>query len=263
MPEPGEVRGVALQAALAAGDILRTNFGKVQSIRFKGAVDLVTEIDERSEQMVVEIVRARFPSHRILAEEGSAGGDDEDHRWIVDPLDGTTNYAHGLPFFCVSIAYEQRRQISVGAIYDPLRDEMFLAQRGRGVSLNGRRLAVSTTDALLSSLVATGFPYDRTRLPRAMRYFEALSTKSRAARRLGSAALDAAYVAAGRLDAYWEAVVSPWDVAAGWLMVLEAGGRVSDLSGGPFTLEGGEILATNGHIHQAMLEALAEADRRS
>jgi myo-inositol-1(or 4)-monophosphatase len=259
-PGPGAVREVALQAALAAGEMLRANFGKVQTLRFKGEVDLVTEIDERSELAIVEIIQARFPQHRILAEEGSVGGNDERHRWILDPLDGTTNYAHGLPFFCVSIAYEHDDHIALGVIYDPLRDEMFLGQLGRGVTLNGRRLAVSTTDVLLSSLLATGFPYDRTHLSRAMRYFHALSAKGRAVRRLGSAALDAAYVAAGRLDCYWEASVSPWDVAAGWLMVLEAGGQVSDLKGGPFTFAAGEILASNGYIHAAMIETLAEAD---
>jgi myo-inositol-1(or 4)-monophosphatase len=251
---------VALSAAHAAGEVLRSNFGKVQSIRFKSEVDLVTDIDERAEKAIVEIIRAHFTDHRILAEEGSAGGDDERHRWIVDPLDGTTNYAHGVPVFCVSIAYEQDDQIVVGVIYDPLRDETFLAQKGAGFTLNGRGMAVSTTDVLLSSLVATGFPYDRTRLPRAMRQFETLSFKGRAVRRLGSAALDTAYVAAGRLDGYWEATVNPWDIAAGWLMVLEAGGRVSNLAGGPFTVDGGEILATNGQIHQAMVEALGESD---
>ena len=261
IPGPGEARDVALQAALAAGDILRSSFGKVEHLRFKGEVDLVTEIDERSEKAIVEIIRARFPDHRVLAEEGSVGGQDDRHRWIVDPLDGTTNYAHGLPVFCVSIAYEQDGRVEVGAIYDPMRDEMFLAQRGRRVSLNGRPLAVSTTNVLLSSLLATGFPYDRSLLARAMSQFAALSGKSRAVRRLGSAALDAAYVAAGRLECYWETVVSPWDIAAGWLMVEQAGGQVTDLQGRPFVLSGGEILASNGYIHATMLEALAEADR--
>lgn len=259
--EVRQARDLALEAALSAGEILRANFGKVQSLRFKSEVDLVTEIDDLCEQTIVELVRGRFPEHRILAEEGSVGGGDPRHRWIVDPLDGTTNYAHGLPIFCVSIAYERDSQVVVGVIYDPLRDEMFLAEKGRGVTLNGRRLATSTTDVLLNSLAATGFPYDRSALPRAVRYFQALSSKSRAVRRLGSAALDAAYVAAGRLDCYWEASISPWDVAAGWLMVIEAGGQVTDLAGGQFSLEAGEILATNGLIHAAMVQALAEADR--
>ena len=263
LPRPGEIREVGLQAALAAGEVLRAGFGNVQTIRLKGRVDIVTEVDESSERVVVEILRSRFAHHRILAEEGSAGGDDERHRWIIDPLDGTTNFAHGLPFFCVSIAYEQDGEVAFGAIYDPLRDEMFLAQKGRGVTLNGRRLAVSTNEVLLNSLTATGFPYDRTRLPRALRMFALLSDRSRAVRRLGSAALDCAYVAAGRFDAYWEAIVNPWDVAAGWLLVTEAGGRVTNLRGEPFSFDEGNILATNGRLHQPMLEALLEADRTS
>ena len=263
VPGPSEVREVALEAALAAGEVLKAGYGKVQQLRFKGEVDLVTEVDLRSEQAIVQIIRDRFPGHRILAEEGSAGGDDARHRWIVDPLDGTTNYATGLPSFCVSIAYEQDGEVTLGAIYDPLRDEMFLAQRGRGATLNGRRLSVSTTDVLLNGLLATGFPYDRALMPRSLRQFALFSTRSRAVRRLGSAALDSAYVAAGRLDGYWEATICPWDIAAGWLMVLEAGGRVSDLGGNPFTFERGEVLATNGPLHPAMLGTLAEAEAGS
>ena len=259
-PGPGEIREVGLQAAVAAGEVLKNGFGKVQSLRLKGQVDLVTDVDERAERVAVEVIRARFPDHRILAEEGSVGGQDERHRWLIDPLDGTTNFAHGLPFFCVSIAYEQDGEVAFGAIYDPMRDEMFLAQTGRGAALNGRRLAVSTNPVLLNGLTATGFPYDRTKLARALRQFAALSQKSRGVRRLGSAALDCAYVAAGRLDGYWEAFVNPWDVAAGWLMVVGAGGQVSNLAGEPFTFDGGEILATNGPLHRAMIEALAEAE---
>ena len=261
LPEPGEIRAVGLQAAVAAGEVLRAGFGNVQHLRLKGRVDLVTEVDERAERVAVETIRSRFPGHRVFAEEGTIGGDDERSRWIVDPLDGTTNFAHGLPFFSVSIAYEQAGEICFGAIYDPLRNEMFLARKGRGATLNGRRLAVSTNAVLLDALTATGFPYDRSRLAPALRYFAALSRDSRAVRRLGSAALDCAYVAAGRFDAYWESVVNPWDVAAGWLVVGEAGGRVTDLAGAPFSLERGEILATNGALHGAMIEALADAER--
>lgn len=259
-PRPGEIREVGLQAAIAAGEVLRAGFGTVQRIRLKGQVDIVTEVDEESERSAVEILRRRFPEHRILAEEGSAGGEDERHRWIIDPLDGTTNFAHGVPFFCVSIAYEREGRVEFGAIYDPLRDEMFLAQRGRGATLNGRQLAVSTNEVLLNGLTATGFPYDRTKLRLALRLFGILSERSRAVRRLGSAALDCAYVAAGRLDAYWEAVVNPWDVAAGWLLVSEAGGTVSNLVGGPFRFEEGSILASNGLLHPAMVEALAAGE---
>lgn len=259
-PSQGELRQVALEAALAAGDILRDSFGRVETVRYKGEVDIVTEIDERSEEAVVQIIRDRFPHHRILAEEGSVGGDDPAYRWIIDPLDGTTNYAHGLPFFCVSIALETWGEVVLGAIYDPLRDEMFLAQRGRGATLNGRRLTVSSNSRLIESLLATGFPYNRANLPRALRYFAELSRRSRAVRRLGSAALDAAYVAAGRLDGYFEAFVNPWDVGAGALLVTEAGGRVTSFDGQPYTVEHGEIVATNGAIHELLLGALRDAD---
>lgn len=252
-----EARQLAIMAVLAAGEVLRQGFGKVERVRLKGEVDLVTEVDERAEATIVQLIRGRFPDHRILAEEGSAGGSNPRFRWLIDPLDGTTNYAHGLPFFCTTIAFEQDGELQLGLTYDPLRDELFLAQRGRGAELNGRRLVVSTTDVLLHGVVATGFPYDRTHLPRALEQFASLSRASRAVRRLGSAALDAAYVAAGRLESYWEAIVNPWDVAAGWLLVVEAGGRVSDLAGEPFGLERGQILASNGLLHDAMIAALA------
>jgi myo-inositol-1(or 4)-monophosphatase len=260
-PKAGEAREVALEAVLAAGEIVRAGFGKVQRLRFKGEVDLVTEVDERAERTIVEIIRRRFPQHTILAEEGSAGGQDARFRWIVDPLDGTTNYAHALPLFCTSIAYEEDGAIVLGAIYDPIRDELFLAQRGRGATLNGRRLAVSTNDVLLTCLTATGFPYDRAQLPRALRSFSALSAATQGVRRLGSAALDCAYVASGRLDAYWEHFVNPWDVAAGWLMVVEAGGQVTSTAGAPFEFEPGDILASNGLIHDVFLSALANAQQ--
>jgi len=263
VPTPGDLREVAIEAAQAAGEILRAGYGQVQEVRLKGEVDVVTEVDERSEAAIVEIIGRRFPSHRVLAEEGSEAGSDVRFRWIIDPLDGTTNYAHGLPFFCTSIAFESDGQVTLGLVYDPLRDEMFMAQRGRGANLNGRRLSVTSTDVLLHALVATGFPYDRSKLPRAMGYFELLSQRSRAVRRLGSAALDACYVAAGRLDCYWEAIVMPWDIAAGWLMVEEAGGRVTDLMGEPFSFEKGQVLASNGAINQTMIATLAEADGRN
>ena len=244
-------------SARTGGQILREGFGELHQVRHKGEVDIVTETDLRSEKAIAEILRGAFPHHRILAEEGSVGGDDQRHRWLVDPLDGTTNYADGLPFFCVSIAYEQDDQVELGIIFDPLRDEMFLAQRGSGVFLNDRALTVSTTDTLIQSLVATGFPYDRDNLPRALRQFSQLSARAQAVRRLGSAALDLAYVAAGRFDCYWEAIIQPWDVAAGVLMVEEAGSVVTDLAGAPFRLGQGEILSSNGFIHQAMLAELA------
>src|SRR5690242_8926282 len=200
-------REVAIRAALAGGRILRHGIGQIREIRHKGEVDLVTEIDLASEEAVVEVIRDSFPDHRILAEEGSVGGQDPRFRWIVDPLDGTTNYAHGFPFFCVSVGYEEDGQVAAGVIYDPVMDELFVAERGAGASVNGRSLATSTVDRVSQALLTTGFPYDRSKLPRALRQFERMSYRSRAVRRMGSAALDLAYVAAGRLDAYWEASI--------------------------------------------------------
>jgi len=250
-------RATAIEAALAGGRILRHGIGQVREVRHKGEIDLVTEIDVASERAVVEIIRERFPRHRILAEEGSVGGDDPHSRWIIDPLDGTTNYTHGFPMFCVSVGYEEDGEPVVGAIYDPLRDELFVGERGCGASVNGRALAVSSVDRVGQALLATGFPYDRAKLPRALRQFERLSRSSRAVRRIGSAALDLAYVAAGRLDAYWEASVNAWDMAAGVVLVREAGGTTTSLRGDVPLLEGGDILATNSRLHPEMLDLLA------
>ena len=249
-------RDLAVRAARAGGAVLRESYGQVRSVRYKGVIDLVTEVDVRAERTVTELIRTHFPDHRILAEEGTHGGDNPDHRWIVDPLDGTTNYAHGLPVFCVSIGYELEGRMAVGVIYDPSRDELFVGQAGRGATLNDRPIAVSETDALGRALLATGFPYDRDLLPPALAQFAALSGQTQAVRRIGSAALDCAWVAAGRFDGYWETVVRPWDVAAGGLLVAEAGGRATDLAGAPFAPEAGHILASNGHLHEAIFAAL-------
>jgi myo-inositol-1(or 4)-monophosphatase len=261
VPERGEILALTVDAARVGGEVLRAGFGQVREVRFKGEVDVVTEVDEQAERAIVSLIRARFPEHGVLAEEGSPGGSNQRFRWIVDPLDGTTNFANGLPIFCTSVAYEQDGEVLAGAIYDPLRDELFLAERGRGATLNGEPLAVSSTDLLIRALLATGFPYDRTHLPRALAFFAELCRTSRAVRRLGSAALDCAYVACGRLEGYWEAIISPWDIAAGCLLVSEAGGRVTNLAGGPFDLYGGEVLATNGRIHTFLVTALGEVDR--
>jgi myo-inositol-1(or 4)-monophosphatase len=258
-PDPRLIRETTVAAARTAGAILKAGYGHVAQVRLKGQVDVVTEVDVRSEAEVVALIRARFPEHQILAEEGSTGGADPRFRWIIDPLDGTTNFANGIPFFCVSVAFEQDGQVRCGAILDPLREELFLAERGAGATLNDRPIQPSATAELIRSVVATGFPYDRTLLPGALRQFGALSACSRAVRRLGSAALDCAYVSCGRFEAYWEATVSPWDVAAGWLLVEEAGGRITDLLGQPYELAKRDILVTNGQVHAAMLEALGQS----
>jgi myo-inositol-1(or 4)-monophosphatase len=253
------VAEVAEAAARAGGDVLRASYGRVQSVRFKGATDLVTEVDVRAEQTIVALIRSHFPTHQILAEEGSVGGDDSCHRWIVDPLDGTTNYAHGLRVFAVSVGYERDGELAAGAVYDPSQDEMFLATAGGGATVNGQPLSVSTTDTLIRGLLATGFPYDRALVPIALRQFSALSVQAQAVRRVGSAALDCCWVAAGRFDGYWENVVNAWDVAAGVLIATEAGALVTDVRGAPFQVDAGSILMATPALHPLILAALAEA----
>jgi myo-inositol-1(or 4)-monophosphatase len=199
-----------------------------------------------------------FPSHSILGEEGGARvGSDPRFRWIVDPLDGTTNYAHGFPFFCVSIGFEVEGALMLGVVYAPCLGELFVARRGAGATLNGRPIQVSDTRQLPQALLATGFPYDQALFPRALRSFEALSLRSQAVRRAGSAALDLCYVACGRLDGYWEHHVKPWDLAAGALLVTEAGGEISRVDGSAFSVDGGEVLASNAALHAPLIQALA------
>jgi myo-inositol-1(or 4)-monophosphatase len=253
------VAALAEEAARAGGAVLRESYGRVHTIRHKGMVDLVTEADVRAEQTIVGLIRERFPSHTILAEEGSVGGDDARHRWIIDPLDGTTNFAHGLRVFSVSVGYERDGKLAAGAIYDPNLDELFLATAGGGATLNGTPIAVSGIETLIEALLATGFPYDRARLPIALRQFGALSAQSQAVRRLGSAALDCAWVAAGRCDGYWENVVSAWDVAAGALIAMEAGAIVTDVRGAPFYPAAGHILVATPGLHGQLLAALEAA----
>lgn len=255
---PRGARRLAVAAARAAGRIQLRHLGLVQEVRYKGEVDLVTEVDVECERVVVDLIRARFPRHRVLAEEGSVLGEDPRYRWIIDPLDGTTNYSHAFPFFCVSIGLEVDGQVVLGVVYDPVRHELFEAERGRGARLNGRPIRASAATALGRSLLATGFPYNRARLSSAMRQFEAMSRRALAVRRMGSAALDLCYVACGRFDAYWELSVSPWDVAAGSLLVLEAGGVVTDATGAPLDLAGGSIIASARGIHASLVEALAQ-----
>ena len=238
--------------------MLRSRIHSIGEVRHKGVVDLVTDVDIASERQVSAAILSAFPTHSILGEEGGArGGSDPRYRWIVDPLDGTTNYAHGLQLFCVSIGLEVEGQLALGVVYAPSQDELFVAEAGKGATLNGRPMQVSGVDDLRQAIVATGFPYDRAELPRALRSFEALSWRAQAVRRIGSAALDLCYVACGRFDAYWEHVVMPWDLAAGALLVAEAGGSVSRTDGSPFSVEGGQVLVTNTRLAPAMLEALA------
>jgi myo-inositol-1(or 4)-monophosphatase len=254
---------VAREAAFTAGGILRDNIHGIREITYKGDINLVTEMDMRSERAVVEILLASFPDHGIMAEEETTIRNGSGLTWIIDPLDGTTNYAHGYPCFSVSIALEQDDEIVLGVVYDPMRGELFSAQKGHGAFLNGKPIQVSGIDMLIKSLLATGFPYDRKVSDRNnLDYFHDLLMASQEVRRDGSAALDLCYVASGRFDGFWELKLKPWDVAAGSIIVTEAGGRVSDLSGSKFSIHDDEILASNGKVHGQMVGLLRAGERR-
>jgi myo-inositol-1(or 4)-monophosphatase len=251
----------AVELAQEAGALLRSGLGRVEAVEHKGAIDLVTEFDLQSEHLLVEGLRRSFPEDPILAEEG--GGASGDRRWLIDPLDGTTNFAHGLPVFSISMAYVEGGTIQLGVVYDPMRSELFQALRGEGASLNGKPIQVSREARLDRSLLVTGFPYDiRTAEETNLDHFSRLTLRAQAVRRLGSAALDLAYVAAGRFDGYWELRLSPWDWGAGILLVREARGRVTRLDGDPDVFRPPtSIVASNGRIHEAMLETLGEETR--
>lgn len=246
---------VLVEAALAGGDVLKSFFGSEFQVSYKGALNLVTEADLASEKTIVGILKHRFPEAAILAEEaGEEGGPSARERFIIDPLDGTTNFAHGYPVFAVSIAYEEEGRVAAGVVFDPGREELFTAARGAGAFLNGRRLRVSATKELGASLLVTGFPYDlKEDLSKNLRLFTRFMGASRAIRRDGSAALNLSYVAAGRFDGFWEEKLGPWDTAAGALLVEEAGGRVTDLAGAPFHYRKGEVIASNLLLHDQML----------
>jgi myo-inositol-1(or 4)-monophosphatase len=250
---------VAVHATRAAGAMLMERLGLDRRIEHKGVIDLVTDADRAAEEAIVALIRQRFPRHQILAEEGTRGGQDSPYRWIIDPLDGTTNYAHRYPHFAVSVAVELAGELVAGAVYDPVRDEVFSARAGGGAFLNGAPIAVSGTNFLLDSLLCTGFPYDRGEFGPSLRRWERFINSAQAVRRDGSAALDICYVAAGRFDGFWENHLRPWDAAAGMLMVQEAGGKLSGFEGGAPDLYSGELLASNGRIHEQMLAVLAEA----
>jgi myo-inositol-1(or 4)-monophosphatase len=255
----------AVEAALVAARIQKRFFRQNPDIRKKGRIDLVTAADLEVERTFRALVADRFPSHAVLGEEAT-GPDDvaADCRWIIDPLDGTTNFAHGLAFFCVSIALEVRGTIELGVVYDPIGEELFTAERGSGARLNGVPLRVSPTTSLVDALVVTGFHHSVWEDPGPqVAVFAAFLREAQAVRRLGSAALDLCYVAAGRFDGYWESRIQPWDIAAGSLVVKEAGGTVSGTDGSPFDVFGGHVLASNGHIHKVMLDIIDRAVQRT
>lgn len=252
----------AVRAAMAAGKLQRERLWSEHEIEFKGEINLVTEVDRMSEEMIVAAIREEFPGHDILAEENEYTPLGSGFRWIIDPLDGTTNYAHGFPWFCVSIALEIDGEVRLGVIYHPMMDELFTAVKGEGALLNGRPLRASRRAPLKGCLLATGFPYDRTwDNENNFANFFNMQMAARAIRRAGAAALDLAYVAAGRLDGYWECKLKSWDVAAGQLLVVEAGGRVTNHAGETYSIYDHRILASNGLIHDEMAAVLGKTGR--
>jgi myo-inositol-1(or 4)-monophosphatase len=257
----------ATEIVVRAGDIQMARRESGFRVDKKGEIDLVTEVDLECERMCRAVIAERFPDHDILAEELSSGPGEvarARYRWVFDPLDGTTNYAHGLPIFCSSLALEIDGQAEVGAVYDPTRRELFTAERGQGASLNAAPLKVSGTTQLLDALLVTGFPYDvHNRAPDLVGLFAAFLERARAVRRLGSAALDLCYVAAGRFEAFWEQHLKPWDVSAGALIVAEAGGRVTGMDGTSFDPVAAHLVASNGHVHEQMLEIINQHRRAS
>ncbi|MDD9271118.1 inositol monophosphatase family protein [Paenibacillus sp. GCM10023248] len=263
---------VAINTAAKAGEWIKSKMGDINRIDTKySPQDLVTEVDKGSEKLIRNLIMTHFPNHSILGEEGVEPGPEasaralqamieEEYLWIVDPIDGTTNFVHGFPFFSVSIALAHKGEIIVGVVYDPSRDELFVAEKGKGAYMHGKRALVSEEDRLSSSLVATGFPADRNgALPINLKGVQALAPKVRNLRVAGSAALHLAYVATGRLSGFWEVGLNAWDIAAGALLIQESGGQVTDTEGRPYNLAVRNVLATNGHIHDELRQELAQA----
>ena len=243
--------------ARQAGGLLMSFFGKV-TIEYKGDADLVTKADRASESLIVEHVRQRWPDHDLIGEEGSRTETGSDYRWYIDPLDGTTNFAHGYPVFCVSLGLDFRGERIAGVVYDPNRDEMFAAAKRSGTTLNGKPARVSKTPRLQESLIATGFPSHKRHKNPNINFYHQLTLRSHGVRRAGSAALDLCYVACGRYDAFWEFNLNPWDTAAGVLIVQEAGGTVTNFSGQPFSIDSRQVMASNTILHDELLHEFAE-----
>jgi myo-inositol-1(or 4)-monophosphatase len=260
--EERNVLNFAIQTARDAGRILADRMGRALQVSNKGDIDLVTEADLASEKLIIERIKSHYPRHAILAEEsGTTEGitfvsGQTEWRWIIDPLDGTTNYAHGYPCFCVSIALERAGSIEIGVIYDPTRDELFAAERGQGATLNDRTIRVSEVEDLNAAMLCTGFPYNVRERPNFARDFAKFTMAAQAVRRDGSAAIDLAYLACGRFDGFWEDGLNAWDIAAGLLLIEEAGGRVSDFNGAPLNIFTPKVLASNGLIHDKMMQVL-------
>lgn len=247
----------ATDLALKGGAILKQGFNHVRRITYKGRIDPVTEFDVKTEKFITQRIRRAYPSHSVLAEEGSAAADSSEYRWVIDPLDGTVNYAHGFPVYCVSIGLEYRGEIVVGAVYDPERDEMFWSARGQKAFLNRKPITVSTETKLERSLLATGFAYDiGTAQRNNLGLFARMARQAQGVRRPGSAALDICWLSAGRIDGFWELKLHPWDTAAATLILTNAGGTISRLNGRRFSIYDKDLLASNGRIHNAMKKVL-------
>ncbi len=254
------IKRTAEAAAYIGGQKLRQYFGKITHIQKKGAIDLVTQADLESEKAIIAAIKEKFPDHGFLAEEtgyypGETGG-----QWIIDPLDGTTNYAHGISVFAVSIAFQHNKDVLVGVVLNPLSAELFTAIKGQGAQLNGKSIHVTQTSSLKESLLATGFPYELSDLDSLILRLKNGLTASQGIRRLGAAALDLCYVACGRFDGYWEGNLKPWDTAAGSLIADEAGAKTTDFSNNPYHINLKEIVSTNGHIHNELISLLRVKD---
>ncbi len=252
-----ELLNIAVRSARVAGSIINKRVHTTKRVSYKGIADLVTDVDTVSEKTIITTIARRFPDHSILSEEAGGIARSSDYKWIVDPLDGTTNYFHAYPFFAVSIAVEYRGTVVVGVVYDPVKKELFHAIRGKGAFLNNRRLSVSATESLERSLLSTGFPYDlRTSDENNIENWIKFIRRAQAVRRDGAAALDICYVAAGRFDGFWEMKLKPWDVAAGTLIVKEAGGTVTDFAGKPYSIYSDHIVVSNTRLHDVLLSVL-------
>lgn len=252
----------AVRAAISAGNMIKTSVGKRQNIRYKGAINIVTDTDIRAEKLIVGILKKEFPQYGILAEERGCE-DKHPDRWIIDPLDGTTNFAHGFPFFCVSIALEKAGEIRLGAVYDPMRKELFTAVKGKGAYLNKKKIRASKEKGLNKSFLATGFSYDfKNKADNNIDNFKRFLISSMAVRRAGAAALELCYVACGRFDGFWEMGLKPWDTAAASLIIQEAGGKISHFDGRAFSIYEENILASNSLIHRQMIDVLNKSSKR-
>lgn len=258
MKESAQIKSVLNLAALESGKILLKHFGKRYGISSKGVVsNLVTEVDHKSDRKIISLIRKNFPGHSILTEESGGLGGQSEYKWIIDPIDGTVNYAHGIPLSCVSIAVERSGELMLGAVYNPMSGEYFFAEKGRGAFLNGKKIRVSVCKEISRSLLVTGFPYNSGKFrPDPVRVFRKFIKRDIPIRRLGSAALDLCWTACGRFDGFWEYNLNAWDVAAGALILKEAGGMLSNFNGEEYSVYMKEILATNGTIHKSMLEVI-------